>query len=71
MTRIALGILLGMSGAFALGRLMSGLLFRIRPTDPITFIAVTFVLIGVAASACFVPAYRAATIDPTIALRND
>jgi putative ABC transport system permease protein len=71
MTRIALGILLGMSGAFALGRLMSGLLFGIRPTDPITFIAVTFVLVGVASSACFVPAYRAATIDPTIALRND
>ncbi len=68
---IVIGLLLGMAGAFGLGRLMGGLLFEVRSTDPLTFISVAFVLIGVAVSACFVPAYRAASIDPTIALRND
>jgi putative ABC transport system permease protein len=68
---IVIGIVLGVTGAFGLGRLMSGLLFGIRPTDPATFVSVVAVLIGVAASACFVPAHRAASIDPSLALRND
>jgi putative ABC transport system permease protein len=68
---IAVGIVLGLAGAFGLGRLMKGLLFGIRPTDPTTFISVVAVLTAVAASACFVPAHRAASIDPSLALRND
>jgi putative ABC transport system permease protein len=68
---ISLGILFGFAGAFGLGRLMGGLLFHIRATDPATFIGVIFVVVVVAASACLVPAYRATTIDPTTALRSD
>jgi putative ABC transport system permease protein len=71
MILISLGILFGFAGAFGLGRLMGGLLFRIRATDPATFIGVTFVVVVVAACACLVPAYRATTIDPTTALRSD
>jgi len=71
MMLISLGILFGFAGAFGLGRLMTGLLFRIRATDPATFIGVAFVVIVVAASACLVPAYRATTIDPTTALRSE
>jgi putative ABC transport system permease protein len=71
MMLISLGILFGFAGAFGLGRLMTGLLFRIRATDPATFIGVAFVVVVVAASACLVPAYRATTIDPTTALRSE
>jgi len=71
MMLISLGILFGFAGAFGLGRLMTGLLFRIRATDPATFIGAAFVVVVVAASACLVPAYRATTIDPTTALRSE
>jgi len=71
MMLISLGILFGFAGAFGLARLMTGLLFRIRATDPATFIGVAFVVVVVAASACLVPAYRATTIDPTTALRSE
>jgi putative ABC transport system permease protein len=68
---MGLGIILGSFGAFGLGRLMSGLLFRTSATDPATFIVVGFVLMAVAVGACYVPAHRAASIDPTIALRSE
>jgi len=71
MILIIVGLSLGIAGALGLGHLMSGLLFGIQPTDPATFVLVAIVLIGIAAGACFVPAHRAATIDPTIALRSD
>jgi putative ABC transport system permease protein len=68
---VMIGMLLGFAGAFGLGRLMTGLLFGVHPTDPATFIFVAAVLITVTVFACFVPASRAASIDPTIALRNE
>jgi putative ABC transport system permease protein len=71
MVLIVIGISLGLAGAFGLGRLMHGLLFGIEPADPLTFVAGVFVLMGVAAGACFVPAHRASAIDPMIALRSD
>ncbi len=71
MILILVGIVLGLIGAFALGQLMNGLLFRVHATDPATFIGMALVLAGVAAFACFLPAYRAASIDPTTALRTD
>jgi putative ABC transport system permease protein len=66
-----IGMILGIAGAFGLGRLMSGLLFGVHATDPATFVAVFTVLIAAASAACLVPAHRAASINPTIALRND
>ena len=58
----------GMAGSLALTRVMSTLLFGVSPTDPATFAAA---LLGVAALACYMPARRATTIDPTVALRAE
>jgi putative ABC transport system permease protein len=71
MTFVLVGLSLGVVGALVLGRLMSTLLFGIAPTDPITFLSVAFVLIAVAAIACFVPARRVTSIDPMLALRSE
>src|SRR6185436_8968274 len=63
--RLALiGVGLGMAGALALSRLLESLLFEIGPFDPLTFLMVTAILIGVAFLACWLPARRAARVDP-------
>jgi predicted permease len=68
---VLLGLTVGVAGALLLGRLMSALLFAVAPTDPITFVAVGVVLVGVAAGACFIPARRVTSIDPMLALRSE
>jgi putative ABC transport system permease protein len=65
------GLTLGIAGAFALTRLMSGLLFGVQPTDPLTFGAVSLILILIATLACLLPARRALAIDPIVALRSE
>lgn len=68
---IALGVAIGLAGAFAATRLMQGLVFGIHTSDPVTFLSVP-VLLGVAALlACFLPAYRATCVDPALALRTE
>jgi ABC-type antimicrobial peptide transport system permease subunit len=71
MSFVLMGLSIGVAGALLMGRLMSSLLFAVAPTDPITFIAVSVVLIVVAAAACFVPARRVTSIDPMLALRSE
>jgi ABC-type antimicrobial peptide transport system permease subunit len=69
LTLVLAGLLLGGAGALALGRLMASFLFEVPPTDPLTFLAVGALLVGVATLACLLPARRAAGIDPMHALR--
>jgi len=70
--RLALvGGSLGIAASFALTRYMSHLLYGISPRDPQTFFAIPFVLLAVALLACYVPARRAARVDPIVALRYE
>jgi putative ABC transport system permease protein len=64
-------VALGLFGALALTRLLRGLLFEVQPTDPLTFVGVATVLAAAAFAACYIPARRAAHVDPMIALRSE
>lgn len=65
------GIVVGLIAAFALTRVMQSLLYQVRPVDPVTFVAVPLVLIGVALLASGLPAFRATRVSPLIALRSE
>jgi putative ABC transport system permease protein len=65
------GIGLGWIGAIVLTRLLRGLLFGVGPIDPVTFAAVPLVLVSVALLGCWLPARRAARVDPMVALRSN
>jgi ABC-type antimicrobial peptide transport system permease subunit len=68
---LVMGLILGLGGAFASARVLRGLLFNVAPTDPATFVAVAVILGVVGASACWLPAARAARVDPAVALRAE
>jgi putative ABC transport system permease protein len=68
-TLVLAGLAIGMGGALVLTRVLTTLLFGVEPTDRLTFLAVSMVLIAVAAAACLIPARRAASVDPMVALR--
>jgi putative ABC transport system permease protein len=65
------GAALGLVGALIVSHLMAGLLYGVRPTDPLTFVGVAILLIGIALLACYLPARRAMRVDPMIALRDE
>jgi putative ABC transport system permease protein len=71
MTMTLIGLAIGLIGAFSLSRVMRSMLHGVSPTDPLTFIGVSIVLLGVALLACLLPARRATRVDPIVALRTE
>jgi ABC-type antimicrobial peptide transport system permease subunit len=68
---VAVGVLIGLAGAFVVSRVLASFLFGIGPTDPATFIGLSLLLGVVTLSACYLPARWAARTDPMTALRRE
>jgi putative ABC transport system permease protein len=66
-----LGIVVGITAALALTQLMRDLLYGVGATDPMTFVAVTTILMATSLLACYIPARRAMRVDPMVALRHE
>jgi len=71
MILVTLGLAAGLFGALLLTQFLRSMLYAVKPTDPITFIAIAALLTSVALLACFIPAHRATRVDPLVALREE
>jgi ABC-type antimicrobial peptide transport system permease subunit len=69
--KAAIGVALGLAGAWWLSSSMTTLLYNVKPTDPVVYVAVSLLLIAVALLASYLPAHRASRINPLIALRDE
>ena len=67
---LAIGLVLGVAGAFFAAGIIRGLLFGVAPHDPVTFIGVAVMMAAIGIVACWIPALRAARIDPAITMRS-
>lgn len=70
-TLLLVAFAVGLSGGFALARIMTSLLYGVAPTDPATWFGVSLILAAVALLACYVPSRRATKVDPVVALRYE
>jgi putative ABC transport system permease protein len=66
-----LGVVIGLVVAWSTTRLLVSLLFEVNATDPATFVSISLLLVSIALLACFLPARRALSVDPMIALRAE
>jgi len=71
MRMVMIGLVLGLVGALALTRVFASLLLGVGTTDPLTFVGVAILLLAIALLACWIPARRAARVDPLVALRHE
>jgi putative ABC transport system permease protein len=71
MLLVALGVAIGLGAAWLMTRLMEKLLFQVSATDPLTFAAISVLFVAVALLACYLPAKRAAKVDPLVALHYE
>ncbi len=71
MRMVMIGLVLGLVGALALTRVFASLLLGVGTTDPLTFVGVAILLLAIALLACWIPARRAAKVDPLVALRHE
>ena len=69
LVQLAIGVPIGVAGAYGVGRLLQSLLVRTSASDPITLLSIVLVIVGAAAAACLWPARRASRLDPMLALR--
>ena len=68
---VLVGLVIGLAGAIPLARVMAGLLFEVTPIDPVTYASVSVLLSSIALAATYLPARRAARVDPVEALRAE
>jgi len=68
---IVIGLSLGLVGSLALARFLSSLVYGVQPTNPVTFVGVSLVVFTVGLMASYIPAHRAAKVDPLVALRYE
>jgi ABC-type antimicrobial peptide transport system permease subunit len=71
MLPLGIGLVVGLSGAFLMGRLLQGLLIHTSPTDPATIVFIAVLLVVVSVTACVLPARTAASLDPLLVLRDE
>jgi len=71
MRLVMISIGIGLAGSLVVTRLIAGLLYQVRPADPVTFAAIGLLLAGVALLACYLPARRATRVDPALTLRSE
>jgi putative ABC transport system permease protein len=68
---VVLGVIIGVTGGVALSRYLSSLFFGVSPASPVTYFEVALLMTGIALVACLLPAWRAARVNPMVALRYE